>query len=149
MPRDWVRLTLTVDDFDELAFVDVVDRCRRAGVVFTTMAEVGDHATNRRRLFELNRTCSADIPDRGDFYTCEEYRAQRIERDYEPRTTVIAIEGETWVGMSAASDHRDEGFFFNEMTGVIRSHRGRGIALAMKVLVIDVVRDLGIREIRT
>jgi RimJ/RimL family protein N-acetyltransferase len=51
--------------------------------------------------------------------------------------------------MSAACGHRDEGFFFNEMTGVIRSHRGRGIALAMKVFVIRLVRDLGVPEMRT
>jgi RimJ/RimL family protein N-acetyltransferase len=51
--------------------------------------------------------------------------------------------------MSAASDHRDLGYFFNEMTGVVRSHRGRGIALAMKVLVIERVHTLGVPAIYT
>jgi hypothetical protein len=48
-----------------------------------------------------------------------------------------------------ASDHRGEGYFFNEMTGVLRSHRGRGIAIAMKVIVIEHVRALGVPTIRT
>lgn len=87
----------------------------------TTMVELGDHEANHRRLYELNRLCSADIPERGEFYTYDEYHAARIERDYEPSTTVIALDDGAWVGMSAASDHHDEGFFFNEMTGVRRS----------------------------
>lgn len=144
MTPNWVRLTLDVDSFDESAFDRAVE-----GITLTTMTELGDHEANHRRLYELNRTCSADIPGRGEFYTYDEYRARRIERDYEPSTTVIALDGSAWVGMSAASDHRDEGFFFNEMTGVVRSHRGRGIALAMKVMVIGLVRELGVREIRT
>jgi hypothetical protein len=51
--------------------------------------------------------------------------------------------------MAAASDHSDEGHFFSEMTGVIRSHRGFGIALAMKAIVIKLVRERGAPEIRT
>jgi RimJ/RimL family protein N-acetyltransferase len=149
MTPAWVRLTLDVDAFDDRAFAGVLQRCSREGIVLTTMAELGDLDANHRRLYELNRTCSADIPERGEFYTYEQYLAQRIERDYSASTTVIALDDGTWVGMSAASDHRDDGYFFNEMTGVIRSHRGRGIALAMKVTLIDLVRELGVPEIRT
>lgn len=149
MAPDWVRLTLKVDSFEDRAFDHVFDRCSKEGIVLTTMTALGDHEANHRRLYELNRVCSADIPERGEFYTYDEYRTSRIERDYEPSTTVIALDDNTWVGMSAASDHRDECFFCNEMTGVIRSHRGRGIALAMKVMVIRLVRDLDVPEIRT
>lgn len=144
-----MRLKLDVDNFDDGAFADVVDSCLSEGIVLTTMTDLGDHDANHRRLYELNRQCSADIPERGDFYTYDEYRSRRIERDYEPSTTVIALDDGAWVGMSAASDHRDQGFFFNEMTGVVRSHRGRGIALAMKVMVIKLVRELGVSEILT
>lgn len=149
MDPQWVRLTLDLGNFDAGAFDEVLERCSAEGIDLTTMADLGDHDANRRRLYELNRACSADIPERGEFYTYEEYLERRIERDYEPDTTVIALDHGVWVGMSAASDHRDEGFFFNEMTGVVRSHRGRGIALAMKLTVIRLVRDLGVREMRT
>jgi RimJ/RimL family protein N-acetyltransferase len=149
MAPAWVRLTLNVDAFDDRRFADVMERCSRDGIILTTMTELGDHEANHRRLYELNRTCSADIPERGEFYTYEEYRERRIERDYYPSTTVIALDDDAWVGMSAASDHHDQGFFFNEMTGVIRSHRGRSIALAMKIMVINLVRELGVSEIQT
>jgi GNAT superfamily N-acetyltransferase len=148
--RSWVRLTLDVDAFDPTPFAGVVERCRREGIEFSTMADLGDVEANHRRLYELNRTCSADIPERGDFYTYDEYRAERIEQPtYNPDSVVIALDGGTWVGMSAASDHREEKTFFNEMTGVLRSHRGRGIALAMKLLLIGRVRDLGAPAMHT
>jgi RimJ/RimL family protein N-acetyltransferase len=150
MDPPWVRLTLDVEKFDADAFADVVGRCLRSGIVFTTIAELGDCESNHHRLYELNRTCSADIPERGEFYTYAEHCAERIRRaGYNPSTIVIALDGADWVGMSAASDHRDEGYFFNEMTGVLRSHRGRGIATAMKVVVTERVRDLGVPTMRT
>jgi RimJ/RimL family protein N-acetyltransferase len=143
-------LTLDVDSFDPTMFASVVERCRREGIELSTMADLDDVETNHRRLYELNRTCSADIPERGDFYTYEEYRAERIEQPtYNPDTVVIALDAGTWVGMSAASDHREEKTFFNEMTGVLASHRGRGIALAMKVMLIGRVRDLGAPAMHT
>jgi RimJ/RimL family protein N-acetyltransferase len=146
----WVRLVLDAEAFDAEAFVEIVERCVRDGIRFTTIAALGDFDANHQRLYELNRTCSADIPERGEFYTYAEYRSERIKvPSYEPSTVVIALDGEDWVGMSVASDHRDAGYFFNEMTGVLQSHRGRGIAIAMKVAVIERVRELGVSTIRT
>jgi GNAT superfamily N-acetyltransferase len=145
----WVRLKLDVETFDDGAFAHVVRQCESEGVSFKTMTELGDTESNRRRLYELNRTCAADIPERGEFFTYEEYVERRILRDYTPDTTVIALVGHDWVGMSAASDRSPQGYFFNEMTGVVRSHRGRGIALAMKSIVIQLVRDRGVAELRT
>ncbi len=146
---NWVRLRLDLASFDDDAFAPVVEQCERDGIVFRTMTDLGDVEANHRRLYELNRTCSSDIPNRGEFYTYEDYIEQRIRHDYTPATTVVALDGDTWVGLSAASDHSDEGYFFNEMTGVLRSHRGRGIALAMKVIVNRQVREHGVDEIRT
>ena len=149
MDPHWTHLKLDVAGFDYEAFAPIVRRCEDAGIAFTTMAELGDNESNHRRLYELNRTCSADIPERGQFYSYDEYVEQRIRQNYTPQTTVIAVDGGEWVGMSAASDHSIDGYFFNEMTGVIRSHRGRGIAVAMKAIVVQLVRERGISEIRT
>jgi hypothetical protein len=106
----WVRLTLDVEKFDADTFADVVARCQRNRIVFTSIAKLGDRESNSRRLYELNRTWSADIPERGEFYTYAEYCAERINvPTYNPSAVVIALEGDEWVGMSAASDHRDAG----------------------------------------
>ena len=150
MNGSWVRLRLDVEHFDPDAFTPAVDRCHRDGIDFTSIAALGDVESNRRRLYELNRECSSDIPGRGEFYTYDEYVADRIAvPGYDPDAVILALDGPEWVGMAAASDHRDQGYFFNEMTGVVRSHRGRGIALAMKVLVIAHVAGLGVPAIHT
>ena len=43
------------------------------------MANLGDTPEFRRALYELQKTCSADIPECGEFYTFDEYLAERIQ----------------------------------------------------------------------
>lgn len=150
MAVEWVRLKLDLYAFDDSGFVPYMERCRRAGIDFATMAELGDTAAHRRALYELNKECSADIPDRGEFYTFEEYLAERIDTPtYDPRGVVLAVSDNTWIGMAATSIRSSEGYAFSEMTGVLSSHRGRGISLAMKLLAIDFARSAGMRWLRT
>jgi GNAT superfamily N-acetyltransferase len=130
---DWVRLELHVDTFDDAAFEPRLDRARESGITFTTMAELGDTPAHRRALYDLNRTCAADIPDRGAFYTYDE---------------LATLEGE-WIGMSTTSLHPDEGYAFSEMTGVLAPHRGRGLSLALKLLAIRFVRSAGYERLIT
>ncbi|WP_190344799.1 GNAT family N-acetyltransferase [Streptomyces venezuelae] len=145
----WVRLVLDLDEFDEGPRLSRLDRCREAGTGFTTMAALGDTPEHRRALYELNRTCSADIPGRGAFYTYEEYLAQRIATPtYDPEGIVLALDRGDWIGMAATSI-RPEGYAFSEMTGVLAAHRGRGVSLAMKLLAIRFARSRGARVLRT
>jgi GNAT superfamily N-acetyltransferase len=146
----WMRLQLDLDTFDDTRFVANLRRCRQSGITFTTMADLGDTAECRRALYELNKTCSADIPERGEFYTFEDYLAERIEtRLYDPRGVVLAVNDGAWVGMAATSLREAEGYAFSEMTGVLASHRGRGISLAMKLLAIRFARSSGYHCLRT
>ena len=150
MARPVLKLQLRLEEFDERPFVPFLDACIRAGIEFTTMAALGDSPANRRRLYELNKECSQDIPGRGEFYTFDDYQDRRIERpSYNPAGVIIARDGEKWVGMSALSDWRDRGFAFAEMTGVLRQYRRRGLAIAMKILTIRFARTLGVDRILT
>lgn len=147
---EWVHLQLDLHAFDAAEFEPVLRRCEQAGVEFTTMEAVGDTAESRRALYELNKTCSADIPGRGPFYSWEEYVAERIETTtYDPRGVVLALDGGGWVGMATTSLRPLEAHAFSEMTGVLASHRGRGISLAMKLLAIEFARARGMRWLRT
>jgi GNAT superfamily N-acetyltransferase len=146
---EWVRLKLDLDAFDDARFEPYLRSCRQAGIELTTMAALGDTAEHRHALYELNKTCSADIPERGKFYTFDEYLAQRIETpSYDPQGVVLALYDGSWIGMAAAS-LRPGGDAFSEMTGVLASHRGRGISLAMKLLTIGYARSHGVRWLRT
>jgi predicted GNAT superfamily acetyltransferase len=113
------------------------------------MAELGDTAEHRRALYDLNKTCSADIPDRGEFYTYDEYVAVRIDvPTFDPSGVILAIRDCTWIGMSTTSLHT-KGYAFSEMTGVLAAYRGEGLSLALKLLAIRFVRSSGYRWLAT
>ncbi|MER7001688.1 GNAT family N-acetyltransferase [Dactylosporangium sp. NPDC000555] len=147
---DWVRLQLDVDEFDEGEFEPYLRRARESGIEFTTFAELGDTADHRGALYELNKTCSADIPQRGAFHTYDEYVAKRIEvPSFHPSAVVLAVRDGEWIGMSATSLNPTEGYAFNEMTGVLAPYRGQGLSLALKLLGIRFVRSSGYRRVIT
>ncbi|MFD3806402.1 GNAT family N-acetyltransferase [Streptomyces sp. NPDC058619] len=147
---EWVRLELDADAFAPGRFAAYGERARAGGVSFTTLDELGDGPDERRRLFELNRECSADIPGRGPFYAYEEYARLRFDApSYDPRGVVLARDGDVWIGMSATSDHRSSGCVFNEMTGVRAAYRGRGVSIAMKVLGVGFAGLCGVGRVRT
>ncbi|ALG07745.1 GNAT family N-acetyltransferase [Kibdelosporangium phytohabitans] len=145
---DWVRLRLDVDKFNDEEFTPYLRRAHEAGIELRTMANLGDTAEHRRELYELNKTCSADIPDRGEFSTYDEYLSQRIDvPTFDPRGVVLAIHERTWIGMSATSLSPTEGWAFSEMTGILPPCRGQGLSLALKLQAIRFVRSAGYRRL--
>jgi GNAT superfamily N-acetyltransferase len=147
---DWVRLELDVKKFDDTEFEPHLHQARTSGIRLTTMAELGDTTEHRRALYDLNRTCSADIPDRGTFYTYDEYIAERLDvATFDPSGVVLATRDDAWIGMSTTSLHPGKGYAFSDMTGVLTSHRGRGLSLALKLLAIRFVRSSGYRRLVT
>ena len=144
---DWVKLQLDLAAFEDAPFQPYLRQSERAGLRFTTVAEIGDDHASRQSLYELNKTCSADIPGRGEFYTFEQYLAERIDvPSYDPQGIVLAIGHGTWIGMAATSMHPERDFAFSEMTGVLPAYRGQGVSIAMKLLAIEYVR--GERHLR-
>lgn len=59
------------------------------------------------------------------------------------------LDQNVWVGFAATSIQRAEGYAFSEMTGVLSSHRGRGISLALKLAAVRFARRSGMRWLRT
>ena len=150
MAVEWVRLQLDLETFEDAPFEPYLQGCRQSGIDFTTMSDLGDTTECRHALYELNKTCSADIPERGEFYTFDEYLSDRIEiPTYHPGGVVLAISNDVWIGMAATSLRPSVGYAFSEMTGVLPSHRGQGISLAMKLLSIRFARSSEMRWLRT
>jgi len=107
---EWVRLELDLHAFDGAPYQQYLQRCRSAGIEFTTMGQLGDTVEQRRALFELNKLCSADIPERGTFSTWEVYEAERLNvAGYDPQGVMLALDQGRWAGMSATSLRRDKG----------------------------------------
>lgn len=143
MARTMAKLRLEVEGFDESLYLQNFAQCESMGVRFETMHSLGDTNDTRRALYELNKTCSSEIPGGGEFLTYEAFCEQRLKDRYDPRGVVLAIQGNEWIGMTAVSDWSERGFAFNEMTGVLPAHRRQGIALTLKVLGILSARKLG------
>jgi GNAT superfamily N-acetyltransferase len=148
--RQAIHSRLDPATFDERPFVNHLSRNEADGIGFTTLADLGDTLENRRLLYELNKRCSADIPGRGPFFSFEEYCRWRFESHaYTPSGVILALDGDSWIGLSAATHHQHEGFVFNEMTGVVREYRRRGLAIALKLLVVRFARSVGVEWVRT
>jgi RimJ/RimL family protein N-acetyltransferase len=145
-----VKLQLSVVDFDIAKWRHYIAESERLGIRFYSLAELGDSEANRRRLYELNKECSADIPGRGAFYSYEEYQEKRIAADnFTPAGVILAVQGEEWIGMAAVSHRSGQDVAFNAMTGVLRSYRRRGIATSLKILSIQFAQSLGVSHIYT
>lgn len=144
-----MKLQLDVDAFDLARFQPYVDTCRTSGIRLTTLSELGDTPDHRRALYELNKECSADIPQRCTYPTYDEYQRRFEAPGFDPRGVVVALDGESWIGMAASSDQRASGFVLNEMTGVRAPYRGRGTSVAMKTYGIGFPGLCGVSTART
>ena len=130
-----VRLRLNLATYDGTPFRDSVKRCEAVGLTFSSLASLGDTDTHRRQLHTLNRECSRESAGRGRFESYDDYAAELLDRpEYSSDGTIVALDGDAWVGMVMLSVWGEQDFLFNEMTGVIASHRRRGIAMALKAL---------------
>ncbi len=108
---EWVRLRLRPDlaAFDDASSSPVCSAIVRPDWSSAPWLSLGDTPAQQLALYALNKACSADIPERGEFYTVEEYLAQRVNSEtFDPRGVVLAVEREHWVGMSTTSLQREE-----------------------------------------
>ena len=60
-------------------FEGVVEAVKERCIVLTTLAQLGNTVAQQRHMFELNKVCAADIPERGEFHTWDQYVERRIE----------------------------------------------------------------------
>jgi GNAT superfamily N-acetyltransferase len=142
--RHRIRAYLDLGTFAEGAFARTLEGVRAAGIEFTTLADMGDTLQARRRVYELNRTISADVPGRGPFWSFDEYLKLRFDRAwYRADGVTLAVAGEAWVGLNQVGIHADEGLAFVEMTGVVVQYRGRKIGQALELMGIRCARRYG------
>jgi GNAT superfamily N-acetyltransferase len=143
---DWVRLALSLErDVSHRAEVALP-----AGIRLTTWQEWGDSAGHRGCIYELNNSCSADILDRGEFFTFEEYEPLRFEA---PGTRadglVLAFDEADVVGLCQLTCPPGRRWAFIEMTGVLPEYRRRRIATSTKLQALRAARSWSCAEVRT
>ena len=147
MAVSWVKLELELANFRANSVsIPVLP----ASMEVTTLADLGDTPHNRRRLYDLNKSCSADIPGRGDFFTYEEYVERRFETaSFRPDGQIVLMNRTDMAGMCAVSYCPGKAWAFIEMTGALPGYRRRGLATLLKVHALAAARRWGAQTVRT
>jgi GNAT superfamily N-acetyltransferase len=145
---------LEIGAFDFAQFAGAEERAAREGITIATLAEEGlENEAVRRKLYELDRDVSTDIPmpDPMTHTSFEAWAKNEFSSpNLLPEAWFIAKDGDAYVGISNLWKSQElEGVYHQGLTGVRREYRGKGIAMALKVRGLRHMRDAGIREVRT
>lgn len=117
------------------------------GYAFTNYAELeGDDKD--RRVYDCYHEADKDVPHIGNFgmLSFEDYRRYIIEPPtFIPSAFVLALYQGEVVGVSSLiwDDVINRDKVFTDFTGVLRAHRGKGLAKALKHLSLKAVKELG------
>jgi GNAT superfamily N-acetyltransferase len=145
---------LDVAGFDEMPFAGAVERVQSQGVFFATLADFGDTEAARRKCFEANnRTMTPAFEGAGSHeWPSFEVFTQRVCASswYRSDGQIVAIDKTTgeWIGLGSIGFETDGVTAFNAYTGVDPRYRGRGIALALKLLGVRCARRHGCATLR-
>jgi GNAT superfamily N-acetyltransferase len=144
--------TLDLTTFDETPFTPALNSVRASGIRFLTMAEAGDTGEARRAMWEVERAVAHDIPGGSEFEVMPfETFVTRIydTPSYDPALLFIAADGVTWIGLARGQLPEVSDGLYNGVTGVLPAWRNRGIALALKLLLIRAAIQRGAPYMRT
>lgn len=144
---------LDVRAFDPERFAGIEEKVAASGIEIVTLPQLQERDNSwMRKLYDLENAIDEDVPDT-DTPTpqpLEEY-AKRFKRpNVRPDAWFIALDGTECVGMSTlwpSTVLKDK--LYVGITGVLRSHRRRSIATALKLKTIDFAQRYGAAVIET
>ncbi len=141
---------LETANFDFAPYDGLEQKIVDNGVRIVTYPELEGDPERDRKLFELDLELSLDIPTDEELVnpSFERWKAEFLEspRVLEP-AFFVAVAGDDYVGLSTLWTDGER--LLTAMTGVRRSHRGLGLALALKLRGIQYAKDHGGQEITT
>lgn len=133
---------LDVTNFDAAPYHLLQRELESVGYEFKSLVEIGDTIENWRKLHELDSKSDLDTPGVENWgpRPFERYlQDTRHSKFYlEGGIHVAVFEGE-WVGTNIVTGH-PSGEPHTDYTGVLRDHRGKGVAQVLKALGIEFCR---------
>jgi len=145
---------LDVRSIDLTRFQEYPERALRHGITFTNLAaERQNDQDSLRKLHELVQLISADMPSPAPFtpISFEQWKAFELKNpSLLPEGYMIAKDGSQYVGLSTVwrLEQEPRGLVQGN-TGVRREYRGRGIAVALKLKVIDFAKRNSYEKVKT
>lgn len=145
---------LDVPSFAAEKFADLLERVRQQGIeIINYDALVARVPDWQQQCFEMHWASRQSMPATGTHtrQTFEQYVQQVFEHDkFMPSAFFVALDHGQVVGASnLINQYDDREHLHTDYTGVIPSHRRRGIATALKVRVIQQAQAQGVKTIRT
>jgi GNAT superfamily N-acetyltransferase len=141
---------LNLETFDESHFAGQFEDVKHSGIELRSFAEIIQNESDWNNVLEFVADSLARTPDLQDNPRWSLEQVAHYVRD-ESQTNAnrifLAIDAGKWVGISVLT--LDRGQTYNFITAVNPSHRGRGIALALKLEAIKTAKALGYQEMRT
>ncbi|KEO83896.1 GNAT family N-acetyltransferase [Tumebacillus flagellatus] len=126
--RHMFQSVLELANFDFSPYQGTVERVEQSGIRFVN-GQQPDAALHEFFLRTYRDNPAADeLPPLGEV----EQHFQKAD----PALIWLALDGDTLVGMTELIEMEQSGGLYNEYTGVDPSYRGRGIALALKLISI-------------
>lgn len=137
---------------DPERFREYPEKVRKQGITITNLAEERKNPDSLRKLHGLVQLISSDMPQPKPYtpISYEQWEAFEMKSpDLLPEAYVIAKDGSKYVGLSVVwrIEQEPRGLFQGN-TGVRREYRGKGIAVAMKLRLIDYARQHGYERIK-
>jgi len=151
--RDW-QSVLDVDAADISRLPALLRGLRHGGIEVTTLAQEGvTDPTVLQRLYRLDVETGSDVPrlDPYNPWTFDQFRRAELEGPQVlPEAWLIAKAGGEYVALSFAErEASDPELLQQQYTCTRKEYRRRGLALTLKLGVIDFARRHGFRRIRT
>ena len=145
---------LLVGDFDWTKFDPIPRQVSSQGIQIRSLAELMESDPDwQQHYYDLDWEILQDLPtmDRLTRPALDVFVKRFFDSPaFDPAATFIALDGERWVGMSVLwLALGDPHLLETGLTGVLRSHRRRKIATALKVCAVRFARDHNYREIET
>lgn len=135
-------------EFDSTRYAEKLERVRAAGIEIKTLAELMVKDPDwKEKAYEVEWQCLQDVPSVDEFTkrSIEAFEKQTLQHPcLLPDAWFIAVDGDRYVGLSVLWRNLATDKLLNTgLTGVLRSHRRRGIATAMKVRAIQYAQAHG------
>jgi L-amino acid N-acyltransferase YncA/RimJ/RimL family protein N-acetyltransferase len=150
-----IEMMFDLAALDDLRFASTVADLKSQGFRFTNMAELGDTAEARRKLYVLNNAAAATDPGSDGIPPWSTF--EEFERDvckstwYHPEWQIVAIDASSgeWAAMSAITIFEGADHAYNLFTGTDIRYRRRKLAQAVKSLALRQARIMGVNSVRT
>jgi GNAT superfamily N-acetyltransferase len=160
LDRGWTEETrawesrLELASFDGSRFQDALERVRDAGYEIVTFKSLEHDPDRNRKYFELDQDASRDVPlAPGESFTYpgfERYWQNAFDNpNFDPEAWFLAVKDGDYAGLTQLYGAAKPDLMHTGFTGVGRSHRGRGLALALKVTALEYAKSKGVREVET